>query len=372
MIAGCAVLAIAAAPAGAAVVPDRAMAALAARLFPLLSAWPQSGREGPVATMLTARRQRIAACAGQAPCVLQAARWTDEERDTIAQAASRSGSHAAPDDGAPAGVMREIGGINAVIGVYGQGAPARYPKIDGPDPQQIAANAAAAVSMAEAGRDDPTTALDPSIGLALALLDANDRDEAIAFEPLDARFNAAAMARAKTLDWAHYRYTAIIVPGIGPEDPATPLSALGKLNVRMAAKLWREGRAPFILFSGGTVHPRGTRHAEAIEMAHALAERFGVPENAILVEPYARHTTTNLRNATRRLAALGAPLDRPALISTNPDQSRYIEGVVFAQRNQHELGYQPGRVGARLSPTELEFQPSALSLRVDPMDPLDP
>lgn len=372
MLAGCAVLVVAAAPSGTAVVPDRVIAKLAARLFPVLSAWPRGVRPEPVAAILTLRHQRIAACAGEFRCVLQAARWTDSERDAIAGAGDQTGLRAASDDGMRASILREIGGINAVIGVYGQGVAPRYPKIDGPDPERAADNAAAAVALAEAARDAPATALDPSIGLALALLDVNDRDDAAAFEPLDARLNHAAMARAKTIDWSHYRYTAIIVPGIGPEDLSTPLSALGKLNVQMAATLWKAGLAPFVLFSGGTVHPRGTRNAEAVEMARAALERFGLPADAMIVEPYARHTTTNLRNATRRLAALGAPLDRPALISTNPDQSRYIASATFADRNQTELGYQPGRIGARLSPTQVLFQPSAASLRIDPSDPLDP
>jgi hypothetical protein len=373
LLAACAMLVVAAAPvSGGAVVPDRVMAKMAARLFPLLAGWPRDIRPAPVAAVLKLRRERIAACVGEPRCVLEAARWTDPERDTIAKAGDEAGLATTSDDRTRASIVREIAGINAVIGVYGQAVAPRYPKIDGPDPDHAVANAAAAVALAEAGRDAPITALDPSIGLALALLDGNDRDDAAAFEPLEARFNHAAMVRARTLDWSRYRYTAIIVPGIGPEDLATPLSALGKLNVQMAVTLWKAGLAPFVLFSGGTVHPRGTRAAEAVEMARAASERFGVPASAILIEPYARHTTTNLRNATRRLVALGAPLDRPALISTNPDQSRYIASETFTGRNAAELGYQPGRVGARLAPTQLLFLPSRASLRIDPLDPLDP
>lgn len=69
---------------------------------------------------------------------------------------------------------------------------------------------------------------------------------------------------------------------------------------------------------------------------------------------------------------LGAPLDRDAIVVTNPEQSRYIESPEFAKRNELELGYQPGTVGRRLTPTEILFRPSARSARVDPSDPLDP
>jgi hypothetical protein len=107
-------------------------------------------------------------------------------------------------------------------------------------------------------------------------------------------------------------------------------------------------------------------------MRSALIDRYGVPADAIVVEPYARHTTTNLRNASRLLVALGAPLDRDALVVCNPGQSETIASAAFVQRNLTELGYVPGEVGQRLSPTELSFRPSPLSRRVDPRDPLDP
>ena len=104
----------------------------------------------------------------------------------------------------------------------------------------------------------------------------------------------------------------------------------------------------------------------------ALIERFGVPANAIVVEPYARHTTTNLRNATRRLIAMKAPLDRDALIVSNIAHSQSIGSPGFVERNRRELGYQPGEVRGRVSPNDLAFRPSRDSLRVDPADPLDP
>ena len=107
-------------------------------------------------------------------------------------------------------------------------------------------------------------------------------------------------------------------------------------------------------------------------MRNALIDRYGVPADAILIEPYARHTTTNLRNATRLLMAMDAPMDRDAVIVCNPGQSASIESPQFVTRNQRELGYQPGQVGRRLSITELLFRPSRVSARIDPRDPLDP
>ena len=120
------------------------------------------------------------------------------------------------------------------------------------------------------------------------------------------------------------------------------------------------------------MHPRGTRFVEAVEIRRALIDRYGIPADRVILEPYARHTTTNLRNATRRMVALGFPLDRPTLIVTDAEQSKYIESQVFSDRNRAELGYLPGAVGRRLSVYDLEFRPSRLSLRDDPRDPLDP
>lgn len=363
-------------------VTDAHWSSMAGNLFPALEAIRADRLPADAGTMLAARRLRIARCGDDLPCIITSTRWTAEEIKELADGASRALArdgrrYVPPDDGAGPEVARQLSGLNAILDVYGLGSPARYPQIDGPvvapgtTPESLA-NVRYAIQLARAGGADPATALDPSIGLALALLDANDRNEPAAFEPLDAIYNKEAMAKAKTLDWARFRYSAIVIPGVGPDDLATPLSARGKLNVRMAAERFRDGGAPFIILSGSNVHPRGTHVAEAVQMRQALIERFGISAADIVIEPYARHTTTNLRNATRRLVALGAPLAKDVLIVTNADQSRYIESAEFSHRNAVELGYQPGTIGARLSATELTFRPSASSLRVDPMDPLDP
>ncbi|MEH3106767.1 MAG: YdcF family protein [Sphingomonas fennica] len=349
--------ALAAVPAGAVPARDAQLTAMAGRLFPSLH-----GRTLPGG----ARQRRIAACDGAPPCIVEAALWQDAERDMLAAGAGR-----ASDD-----VRREIDGLNDVLRVYGIGKLPRYPMIDGSDlpfgSADFAAMVADAVALATAQADDPAVAGDFSLSLALALLDANDKNAAAAFEPLDPRFNAGALAKARQVDWSRFRYSAIIVLGVGPEDPVTPLSARSKANVRMAAERFAEGLAPFLIVSGSAVHPRDTPHVEAMEMRRALVERFGIPEDAIVVEPYARHTTTNLRNAARRLIALGAPLDRDTLVVSNVGHIDAVASPAFGVRNRTELGYQPGTIGARISPNAVVFRPSAASARVDPIDPQDP
>lgn len=370
-------------------VRDRAAETLSARLFPMLSAigaapeaMARLRADRALSPVLAARRERTAACAEAAPCIAEAALWRDAERTALEQAVMRAAApllttrRLVPDDGIAAGLEREIAGLNAIVRVYALGMPARYPAIDGPAAAFGSAEAqtrlAAAVRLGATPRSGSAQELDPSIELGLALLDVNDRTDAAGYEPIDGGDNAAASARARTLDWSRYRYTAILLTGIGPEVPDMPLSPGGKYHVRLAAERFVAGDAPLILVSGGRAHPHGTPYTEAVEMRRALIERYGVPAEAIVIEPYARHTTTNLRNAARRLMALGAPVDRDALILCNAEQSRYIESAAFADRNLRELGYQPGTIGTRISPTALAFRPSPLSARVDPLDPLDP
>ncbi|MBB3909484.1 YdcF family protein [Sphingomonas desiccabilis] len=384
-----AMLAAAVQPAVAAEVRDRATEVLAQRLFPMLDAIGRSPEtvarlraDRSLATTLAARAKRTAACADAAPCVAEAALWDAQELAALGQAVERDAAsllrerRLIPDDGLASGLAREIHGLNAIVRVYALGMPARYPSIDGPSAAfgstEAQTRLAAAVRLRNTPRAGSLQALDPSVELGLALLDVNDRTDASGFEPIDGGDNAAAMARARSINWSRYRYTAIVLTGIGPEVPDMPLSPGGKYHVRLAANRFAEGDAPFLIVSGGRAHPHGTPHNEAIEMRRALIERYGVPAEAIVIEPYARHTTTNLRNATRRLIALGAPLDREALIVCNPDQSRMIENPAFAERNRRELGYEPGVIGRRLSPTELTFRPDPRSARIDPLDPLDP
>jgi len=368
---------------GAAPVGDQHWALMAGRLFPLVSSVKQGSARSAasLAAVLDSRKKRIDACQKASKCLLLAATWTDDEMDAVAGAvppAAASSPNQPPiaDDGARAQVVRELRGLNAILQIYGFGNQSRYPKIDGPVEKagtpDFKALVEDAITLAESGKSDPALSLDPSIPLAIALIDVNERPDAVAFEPLDQAHNAAALARSRGIDWKRYKYTAIIIPGVGPENPAIPLSARGKLHLQLAASRFADGDVAFIIVSGAAVHPRGSHFVEAVEMRKALIERFHIPADRIVIEPYARHTTTNLRNATRRLVALGAPISQPALIVANAEQSRYIESPEFAARNPAELGYQPGSVGPRLSPYALEFRPSLRSLRVDPWDPLDP
>lgn len=369
-------------PATAEATRDRVTEALSRRLFPLFDALGRDpamidrlkGAPG-LSTLLRARQDRRAACGQDLVCTAQALLWTPDEIETMGRAATALPDLATADDGVAAQMLREMEGVNAILRTYALGQAPPYPQIDGAGaipPQERQARLQAADWLSRTPRDRSAQGLDSSIDYALALLDVSDRTDAIGFEPLMEGANAPAMARARTVDWSRYRFSAMILTGVGPEIEGMPLSPYGKYHLRLAAARLARSDIPFIIVTGGRAHPRATRFAEAEEMRRALIDRYGVPADAIVMEPYARHTTTNLRNAARLLIAMGAPLDRDALIVCNPQQSAMIESARFVKRNADELGYQPGRVGRRFSPTELAFRPSRTAARIDPRDPLDP
>jgi len=269
-----------------------------------------------------------------------------------------------------------IRGVNHVIDVYGLGKPPRYPAIDSLtyDPKsegyrRVLHNAAAI--LAEGG-ERLDLFFEPSLRFGLELLLLNHRDEAARYEPMEAGENSAAYARIHTMDWKRYSYSAIVVPGAGNDRPGVRLSPSGMLRDEIAARRFREGKAPFVIVSGGFVHPAQTEFSEAIEMKRDLTTRFGVPPDAILVDPHARHTTTNMRNAARLLYRYGMPFGKTALVTTDPNQSQYIESPTLEKRCLEELGYRPYKLIRRTSAFDVEFLPLIESLRMDPQDPLDP
>ena len=272
-------------------------------------------------------------------------------------------------------------GINRILRVYGGGQSPRYPEIDSPSfdinspggkkvltefsEQMIATNASGTLV-----RDELW--FQPSLKLALLLLTVNRRDEAGRYEPLEKGENAPALARLPHVQWSKYPYSVIVVPGLGPEEAGVALDPGGFRRIALAAKNYREGLAPYILVSGGNVHPSQTPFCEAIEMKKALITDLGIPPDAILVEPQARHTTTNLRNASRLLYRYRFPLALPALLTTDEAQTRNISSPEFAKRNQDELGYLPFRNLRPISPTDTAFNIETDSLQADSSDPLDP
>jgi len=90
----------------------------------------------------------------------------------------------------------------------------------------------------------------------------NEREQAADFEPMTDGENKAACEKIKSTKWNNYKYSVILIPGAGPEEKDVALSAEGMLRCRLAALQYAKGVAPFIITSGGKVHPYKTKFCE--------------------------------------------------------------------------------------------------------------
>jgi hypothetical protein len=120
------------------------------------------------------------------------------------------------------------------------------------------------------------------------------------------------------------------------------LFSVNAIRARRAADAYRAGVAPVVTVSGGAVH---SPLVEAFMLFHLLSCRFGVPGDAILLDPCADHTHTNIRNTGALVRALGG---RTAYIVTDDGtQATYLEewtafdliGGSIDQRALRDFGY---------------------------------
>lgn len=198
---------------------------------------------------------------------------------------------------------------------------------------------------------------------------ASDRGSPIDVAAENAGASATLLAELRA--GARPRYPVIVVPGFAVDGPGLPaLHPRARARLARAARAFRERGALVILVSGGNVHPDGTPFNEALEMKRALVEEHGLSPERVAIDPYARHSTTNLRNAGRFLLAHGV---RRALVVTSFPQSFYF-GLpwlsTFHARCRVELGFEVGRLRWRgPHATELEPDPAVFRRGSDPRDP---
>lgn len=269
-----------------------------------------------------------------------------------------------------------IYGINYIIDQFGLGKKMRFPRID--TPNYIVSSRYYRMVMKDmfALLDEQSDNLklfyQPSVVVAMHLMDANDRDEPARFEPMEQRDNKKAAAKIKQVQWSKYPYAAIVIPGNGPALYTTPISPDNKIHCDAAAMRYLKGMAPFIITSGGYCYPFRGPYCEAIEMKKYLMQKYHIPEDAILIDPHARHTTTNFRNADRLVIRYGIPVNKPELFITSKSQHDYVMNNAFDARNVRDLGYLPYMGKKSISNHDIVFYPVMKSLHMDPLDPLDP
>jgi hypothetical protein len=264
-------------------------------------------------------------------------------------------------------------GMNRLLRVYGLGKDPFYKDIDKVsfDVSSEEYRKLLKVKIAEIKLSKEPLFFEPTLNFALKLLEANRRDEAGRYEPLEEGENKACLQDLKKIKWSDYPYSFILVLGAGPQDSAR-LSKTGAKRADQAAQLFLEHKAPLIILSGGHVHPMQTPYCEAIEMKKYVMEKFKIPASSILIDPYARHTTTNFRNAARLVFRYGIPTDLKALVTSSEDHIAITTKEGFRIRCSTELGYFPMEFITQISPVVAEFKPSVASLFFDANDPLDP
>lgn len=268
-------------------------------------------------------------------------------------------------------------GMNRILKVYGLGEAPQYATMDSisydVSSEYYQGSLFMWSDMLQHKKPATTTLFfQPTLDFTLSLLYMNHRDEAARYEPLKLKENKKTADAISAINFEAYDYPAILILGNGPENYRDTLSALGKLNLQLGVLEYQQKKAPLIIVSGGHAHPFRSPFAEAIEMKKELIARYHIPEERILIDPHARHTTTNLRNATRLMIAHQVPIDRPSLVVTNNAHSEYTGDKRFADRCREELGYLPAIIKQRLNTTTLEFLPRIESLHQNPLEPLDP
>jgi hypothetical protein len=176
--------------------------------------------------------------------------------------------------------------------------------------------------------------------------------------------------------WRDFPYDLIIVTGYTPLDAREPvrLHPIARERIDDASRSFRARHAPFILTTGGAVHPEGTPYCEAVEMKRELVA-LGVAADRVVTEPRARHSTTNLRNAGRFMLAHG--LTRGLVVAGGGwlvfNQAWYFahpELSSFNRRCRRELGYVVGTL-RKVDAARVAFTPAPECQRPGP-DPLDP
>lgn len=274
-------------------------------------------------------------------------------------------------------------GINFVIGVYAEGKKPNYPAIDSISFQVMDSKnpdsfnngylslVYNAISVVLQETKKESIFFNLSLTAAQTFLEINEREQAADFEPMEATENLLAVKKIATTQWDKFPYSVILIPGAGPDDPKQALSPEGMLRCKLAALEYQKGMAPFIMTSGGRVHPYKTNFCEATEMKKYLIEKLKVPATAIIIEPHARHTTTNMRNAARLIYKYGMPMQKPGITCTTRGQSNMI-GTSLIARCQKELNLAPYILGKKLSETAWEFYPQLVSLQINPYEPIDP
>ncbi|MBO9634368.1 MAG: hypothetical protein J7578_14735, partial [Chitinophagaceae bacterium] len=206
-------------------------------------------------------KKAVATC-GEAACFSNAVQFKEEEIDAVGKELSMqslkpvwkkligqlkaSGAYslfaADPDSAFIRKVwQQDATGVNYILATYVEGRSPIYPKIDSisfaKNDTKFRGEMANSIFRQLPKRNVPFYNI--PLHLALDALQVNGRDEAIRYEPLTAGENAAAFKKAATLKWSDYKYSMILVPGLGPETPGVRLDSNGAKRCDSAVVRYR-------------------------------------------------------------------------------------------------------------------------------------
>lgn len=268
----------------------------------------------------------------------------------------------------------EAYGLNYILTAYTKNAGFRYPRIDSAAFDVRSKDYVRSVKelWAAQWKRNASTGLffSPVFHFAIDLLALNKKDHAARHEPMSTTNQQAYKQLSKT-QWDKFPYSAIVVLGAGPSGNEA-ISEACKERCRTGAAIFKQQKAPFLIVSGGYVHPFGTPYSEAIEMRKYLVDSCGIPATAVIAEPHARHTTTNIRNANRIMYRNGFPMDKKVLCTSGKAHITYVTSIFFEKVCDRDLRYHPYKNVRRLDDVSAEYEPVPESLHEDPLDPLDP
>ncbi len=266
-------------------------------------------------------------------------------------------------------------GINYILHGYLQNKGLRYASIDSAkynvhDPAYLDTVKKTVQAIVE-GRKGQALFFQPLLDISIKVLQLNDRNEAARFIPLTA-VNKNAYSGISQIKWDDYPFSAILVFGSGPSKPGIAISKTGKARCRMGAALYNQNKAPFLVVSGGNVHPFQTKYNEAFEMKKFLMDSLHVPAQVIIMEPHARHTTGNVRNTNRIILKQKIPADKPILGVSSKGHIDYIADERFISACKRDFDLVPFTRMKRLSDTTVSYYPDSSSLQVNTTAPLNP
>jgi uncharacterized SAM-binding protein YcdF (DUF218 family) len=120
---------------------------------------------------------------------------------------------------------------------------------------------------------------------------------------------------------------AIVVLGgaIKTQSPPRPWMEVSEAGDRVlyGAKLYREGKAPLVILSGGRIDWREGGRPEATDMAELMVT-MGVPPAAMIIEPDSLNTYENAVNVRKILQSLGIRRVLLVTSATHMPRSRLI------------------------------------------------